>query len=49
MSAVLSAPEVEHHRRADDAAGFMRHLDVLVPPSREEPFGTVLAEAVAAA
>ena len=25
----------------------MRHLDVLVVPSREEPFGTVLAEAMA--
>jgi glycosyltransferase involved in cell wall biosynthesis len=25
----------------------MRHLDVLVLPSREEPFGTVLAEAMA--
>ena len=26
----------------------MRHLDVLVAPSRQEPFGTVLAEAMAA-
>jgi glycosyltransferase involved in cell wall biosynthesis len=26
----------------------MRHIDVLVAPSRQEPFGTVLAEAMAA-
>lgn len=31
-----------------DAAAAMRHLTVLVAPSREEPFGTVLSEAMAA-
>ncbi|HEU0316454.1 MAG TPA: glycosyltransferase family 4 protein, partial [Solirubrobacteraceae bacterium] len=31
-----------------DAAALMRHIDVLVAPSRQEPFGTVLAEAMAA-
>jgi glycosyltransferase involved in cell wall biosynthesis len=31
----------------DDAAGLMRQLDVLVAPSHQEPFGTVLAEAMA--
>ena len=30
-----------------NAPGLMRHLDVLVLPSYEEPFGTVLAEAMA--
>ena len=33
---------------AAGAAGLMRHLDVLVLPSRQEPFGTVLAEAMMA-
>lgn len=46
--AVRSSPDVEHHGWIDGAAGLMRHLDVLVLPSREEPFGTVLAEAMAA-
>jgi D-inositol-3-phosphate glycosyltransferase len=31
----------------DDAAGLMRRFDVLVAPSHQEPFGTVLAEAMA--
>jgi glycosyltransferase involved in cell wall biosynthesis len=31
----------------DDAPSLMRHLDVLVLPSRQEPFGTVLVEAMA--
>lgn len=39
---------VEEHGWAADAAGLMGHLDVLVLPSRQEPFGTVLAEALAA-
>jgi glycosyltransferase involved in cell wall biosynthesis len=30
-----------------NAPGLMRHLDVLVLPSYQEPFGTVLAEAMA--
>ncbi|HWD76240.1 MAG TPA: glycosyltransferase family 4 protein [Solirubrobacteraceae bacterium] len=45
--AVLTSPEVEHHPWMDNAPGLMRHLDVLVLPSYEEPFGTVLAEAMA--
>ena len=45
--AVLASPEVEHHQWTDNAPGLMRHLDVLVLPSYEEPFGTVLAEAMA--
>ena len=45
--AVLSSPEIEHYPWSDNAPGLMRHLDVLVLPSYEEPFGTVLAEAMA--
>lgn len=45
--AVLGSPEVEHHPWTPNAPGLMRHLDVLVLPSYEEPFGTVLAEAMA--
>ena len=45
---VRGADGVEHHGWVDDAAGLMRHLDVLVVPSRAEPFGTVAAEAMAA-
>jgi glycosyltransferase involved in cell wall biosynthesis len=37
---------VERYGWIDDAAGLMRHLDVLVLPSRQEPFGNVLAEAM---
>lgn len=44
---VLSAPGVEHIGWQENAAGLMRHLDVLVLPARQEPFGTVLAEAMA--
>jgi glycosyltransferase involved in cell wall biosynthesis len=44
---VQSASEVEHHSWHAGAPGLMRHLDVLVLPSLEEPFGTVLAEAMA--
>ena len=44
---VRSSSEVERYGWVDGAAGLMRHLDVLVLPSREEPFGTVLAEAMA--
>ena len=46
LRAVTGSPEIEHHAWVDDAAGLMRHLDVLVLPSRQEPFGTVLAEAM---
>ncbi len=45
--AVRRSDDVEHHGWIPDAAGLLRHLDVLVAPSREEPFGTVLAEAMA--
>jgi glycosyltransferase involved in cell wall biosynthesis len=45
--AVIASPEVDHHPWSDNAPGLMRHLDVLVLPSYEEPFGTVLAEAMA--
>ncbi len=45
--AVLASDEVEHYGWSENAPGLMRHLDVLVLPSRQEPFGTVLAEAMA--
>jgi glycosyltransferase involved in cell wall biosynthesis len=45
--AITSSPEVEHYPWTDNAPGLMRHLDVLVLPSYEEPFGTVLSEAMA--
>ena len=38
---------VECYSWARDGAALMCHLDVLVLPSHEEPFGTVLAEAMA--
>lgn len=44
---VLAGGQVEHHPWSDNAPGLMRHLDVLVLPSYQEPFGTVLAEAMA--
>ena len=43
---VRSSPEVEHYGWVDGAAGLMAALDVLVLPSHQEPFGTVLAEAM---
>jgi glycosyltransferase involved in cell wall biosynthesis len=46
-AAVMDSREVEHHGWVDNAPGLMRHLDVLVLPSHQEPFGTVLAEAMA--
>jgi glycosyltransferase involved in cell wall biosynthesis len=42
-----AAAGVERHGWVEGAAGLMRHIDVLVLPSRQEPFGTVLAEAMA--
>lgn len=45
--AVMESVEIEHHPWNDNAPGLMRHLDVLVLPSYQEPFGTVLAEAMA--
>jgi glycosyltransferase involved in cell wall biosynthesis len=46
-AAVTGSPEIEHHAWVANAPGLMRHLDVLVLPSYQEPFGTVLAEAMA--
>jgi glycosyltransferase involved in cell wall biosynthesis len=46
--AVRQARGVEHFGWVDDAASLMRHLDVLVVPSRQEPFGAVAAEALVA-
>jgi glycosyltransferase involved in cell wall biosynthesis len=45
--AVLESGQLEHYGWSDNAPGLMRHLDVLVLPSHQEPFGTVLAEAMA--
>jgi glycosyltransferase involved in cell wall biosynthesis len=47
VRAVREAPGIEHHPWSPNAPGLMRHLDVLVLPSRIEPFGTVLSEAMA--
>jgi glycosyltransferase involved in cell wall biosynthesis len=44
---VIASAEIEHYPWSDNAPGLMRHLDVLVLPSYEEPAGTVLAEAMA--
>ena len=41
------AAGVERYGWVENGPGLMRHLDVLVLPSRQEPFGTVLAEAMA--
>jgi glycosyltransferase involved in cell wall biosynthesis len=42
-----AAHSVGHCPWSEKAPGLMRILDVLVLPSYEEPFGTVLAEAMA--
>jgi glycosyltransferase involved in cell wall biosynthesis len=47
VGAVRAAGEVEHYGWTVDAPALMRHVDVLVAPSHQEPFGTVLAEAMA--
>jgi glycosyltransferase involved in cell wall biosynthesis len=47
LAQVRASEEVEHYDWVPGGAGLLRHLDVLVLPSREEPFGTVLAEAMA--
>jgi len=44
---VRAAGEVEHYGWVQDGAALMRHVDVLVAPSYQEPFGTVLSEAMA--
>ncbi len=46
FSQVRSSTGVEHYGWVDGAAGLMPALDVLVLPSHQEPFGTVLAEAM---
>jgi glycosyltransferase involved in cell wall biosynthesis len=47
-AAVRASDEVDHVGRVAGAASILGHLDVLVLPSRQEPFGTVVAEAMAA-
>jgi glycosyltransferase involved in cell wall biosynthesis len=47
LAQVRASENVEQAGWVDDAAGLMRQLDVLVAPSHQEPFGTVLAEAMA--
>jgi glycosyltransferase involved in cell wall biosynthesis len=47
-AAVRASDDVDHVGRVAEAAGILGHLDVLVLPSRQEPFGTVVAEAMAA-
>jgi len=44
---VRACADVEHYPWSENAPGLMRHLDVLVLPAYREPFGTVLAEAMA--
>ena len=48
VARVHAGAGIEHVPWVADGAAVMRHLDVLVAPSREEPFGTVLAEAMVA-
>lgn len=47
LEEVRAATSVEHLPWVANAPGVMRHLDVLVAPSHQEPFGTVLSEAMA--
>jgi len=47
LAQVRAATEVEHLDWRHDAPSLMRHMDVLVAPSHQEPFGTVLSEAMA--
>ena len=47
LAQVRAARDVVHVPWHDNAPGLMRHLDVLVAPSHQEPFGTVLSEAMA--
>lgn len=47
LAAVRASAAVEHLPWTENAPGVMRHLDVLVAPSHQEPFGTVLSEAMA--
>jgi glycosyltransferase involved in cell wall biosynthesis len=47
-TAVRASSKVDHVGRVPSAAGILGQLDVLVLPSTQEPFGTVVAEAMAA-
>jgi glycosyltransferase involved in cell wall biosynthesis len=47
LAQVRAARDVVHVPWHDNAAGLMRHFDVLVAPSHQEPFGTVISEAMA--
>ena len=47
LAQVRAARDVVHVPWHDNAPGLMRHFDVLVAPSHQEPFGTVLSEAMA--
>jgi glycosyltransferase involved in cell wall biosynthesis len=47
LAQVRAAHDVVHVPWHDNAAGLMRHFDVLVAPSHQEPFGTVISEAMA--
>jgi glycosyltransferase involved in cell wall biosynthesis len=47
LAEVRGSTDVEHLPWTANAAGVMRHLDVLVAPSLEEPLGTVPSEAMA--
>ena len=48
FASVRASDAVEHYGWVPDAAAILGHLDVLVVPSVEEPFGTVAAEGMAA-
>ena len=47
LAQVRAARGVVHVPWHDNAPGLMRHFDVLVAPSHQEPFGTVISEAMA--
>jgi glycosyltransferase involved in cell wall biosynthesis len=47
LAQVRAARDVVHVSWHDNAPGLMRHFDVLVAPSHQEPFGTVISEAMA--
>jgi glycosyltransferase involved in cell wall biosynthesis len=47
LAAVRADRSVDQLAWRDDAPSLMRHFDVLVLPSHQEPFGTVLGEAMA--